>query len=95
MVSEKWLNPKSQGNSRDGGNNEPWCNAGWDEDVIRCTGTPTSTFSCVNCMGVTDGSGVTVDYRPKPNIQCTLGAGPTARAAPSGKTCSAVRTPAV
>ncbi len=33
MVSEKALNPKSAGN--DGGDNERWNNAGWDEDVIR------------------------------------------------------------
>ncbi|MBN9517107.1 DUF1559 domain-containing protein [bacterium] len=75
MVSEKWLHPMSQGNSRDGGNNEPWSNAGWDEDVIRVTGTPTGTFSCTNCMGKTDGSSVTVDFRPRPNLQCTIGTG--------------------
>lgn len=75
FVAEKWLHPIAQGNSRDGGNNEPWCNAGWDEDVIRATGTGTNTFSCTNCMGKTDGSAVTVDFRPKPNIQSTIGAG--------------------
>ncbi|OWK43868.1 DUF1559 domain-containing protein [Fimbriiglobus ruber] len=76
LAGEKWLNPLAQGGSQDGGNNEPWCNAGWDEDHVRCTGTgPTDTFSCVNCFGVTDGSGVTTDYRPKPNSQCTIGAG--------------------
>ncbi|QEL15254.1 DUF1559 domain-containing protein [Limnoglobus roseus] len=75
LVGEKWLHPMAQGNSRDGGNNEPWCNAGWDEDHIRSTGTPTGTFSCTNCMGLTDGSAATIDYRPKPNIQCTIGTG--------------------
>ncbi len=33
MVGEKALNPASQGS--EGGDNERWNNAGWDEDVIR------------------------------------------------------------
>jgi prepilin-type processing-associated H-X9-DG protein len=33
MVSEKALNPKAFG--QDGGDNERWTNAGWDEDVVR------------------------------------------------------------
>src|SRR5262249_30900840 len=65
--------PKAQGNSWDGGNNEPWCNAGWDEDSVRCTGTGTNTFSCKQCFGKTDGSSVTTDFRPKPNIDSTIG----------------------
>ncbi|MBN9517109.1 DUF1559 domain-containing protein [bacterium] len=73
MVSEKWLNPKAQGNSWDGGNNEPWCNAGWDQDHVRATGTGANTFSCMQCFGKTDGSSVTTDYRPKPNTDGTIG----------------------
>ncbi len=47
MVAEKVLNPLMYGTAQDGGDNERWNNAGWDEDVIRwggnvpATGTPT------------------------------------------------------
>jgi prepilin-type N-terminal cleavage/methylation domain-containing protein/prepilin-type processing-associated H-X9-DG protein len=33
-LGEKQLNPKNFG--KDGGDNESWVNAGWDEDYIRC-----------------------------------------------------------
>jgi prepilin-type N-terminal cleavage/methylation domain-containing protein/prepilin-type processing-associated H-X9-DG protein len=36
-VGEKLLNPKNWGS--DGGDNEPWVNAGWDEDYIRVGAT--------------------------------------------------------
>ncbi len=42
LVAEKWLRPQRmaiQGaTGRDGGDNEPWCNAGWDECVVRVGG---------------------------------------------------------
>ena len=34
-VAEKWLHPTRYSNGADGGDNEPWCNAGWDECVER------------------------------------------------------------
>jgi prepilin-type processing-associated H-X9-DG protein len=36
MIGEKWLNPRRH--NRDGGDNEVWCNAGWDECVVRIGG---------------------------------------------------------
>lgn len=33
MVGEKQVHPSFQGNT--GGDNEPWNNAGWDEDIVR------------------------------------------------------------
>jgi len=36
MVAEKWLHPKRF--NADGGDNESWVNAGWDEDVVRIGG---------------------------------------------------------
>ncbi|WP_238537731.1 DUF1559 domain-containing protein [Zavarzinella formosa] len=69
LVGEKWLNPKAQGNSLDGGENESWCNAGWDEDHVRCTG---GTYSCVNCFGKQDGSAVTIDRLPRANRDAPL-----------------------
>ena len=36
LIAEKWLHPTQQG--RDGGDNEVWCNAGWDECVVRIGG---------------------------------------------------------
>jgi prepilin-type N-terminal cleavage/methylation domain-containing protein len=36
LIGEKWLHPAQQG--RDGGDNEVWCNAGWDECVVRIGG---------------------------------------------------------
>jgi prepilin-type N-terminal cleavage/methylation domain-containing protein len=72
VAGEKWLNPEAQGKSLDGGENESWCNAGWDQDHVRRTGDGTETFTCVNCFGKRDGSSTTTDFRPKPNIQAPL-----------------------
>jgi prepilin-type N-terminal cleavage/methylation domain-containing protein len=36
LVAEKWLHP--QRFNADGGDNEPWCNAGWDECIVRIGG---------------------------------------------------------
>src|SRR5262249_42486814 len=38
LVAEKWLHPSRIGFSLDGGDNEPWCNAGWDECIVRIGG---------------------------------------------------------
>jgi prepilin-type N-terminal cleavage/methylation domain-containing protein len=42
LVAEKWLHPQRQANqsvsNHDGGDNEVWCNAGWDECVVRVGG---------------------------------------------------------
>ena len=68
LVAEKWLNPKQQG--KDGGDNEPWCNAGFDEDHIRATG---GTYNCQYCFGSTDGSSQTINRIPRPNTQAPNG----------------------
>jgi prepilin-type N-terminal cleavage/methylation domain-containing protein/prepilin-type processing-associated H-X9-DG protein len=36
LMAEKWLNPHRF--DEDGGDNEPWCNAGWDECIVRIGG---------------------------------------------------------
>ena len=59
MVGEKWLNPNQWGH--DGGDNEPWPNAGWDEDVVRIGG---GTFTYTNPM---TGASVTIPRTPQPN----------------------------
>ncbi|HEX4613204.1 MAG TPA: DUF1559 domain-containing protein, partial [Urbifossiella sp.] len=69
LAGEKWLHPKAQGVTLDGGENEPWCNAGWDEDHVRCTG---GTYACVNCFGKQDGSSVNIDRLPRPNLDAPL-----------------------
>lgn len=64
LVAEKWLHPKQQG--RDGGDNEPFANAGWDEDHVRVTG---GTYSCDYCFGSTTASATTITRVPRPNLQ--------------------------
>jgi prepilin-type N-terminal cleavage/methylation domain-containing protein/prepilin-type processing-associated H-X9-DG protein len=59
MVAEKWLNPHQWGN--DGGDNEAWVNAGWDEDVVRIGG---GTFTYTNPM---TGTSVTIPRTPQPD----------------------------
>ena len=73
LVAEKWLNPSQQG--RDGGDNEPYANAGWDEDHVRVTG---GTYTCDYCFGSTAASPTSINRVPRPNIQ--------APNPPSGKT---------
>ncbi|HTU16735.1 MAG TPA: DUF1559 domain-containing protein [Gemmataceae bacterium] len=63
LVAEKWLNPSQQG--KDGGDNEPFVNAGFDEDHGRATG---GTYTCDCCFGATSGSTV-INRVPRPNIQ--------------------------
>lgn len=38
LIAEKWLHPSRYFNGADGGDNEVWCNAGWDECVVRQSG---------------------------------------------------------
>jgi prepilin-type N-terminal cleavage/methylation domain-containing protein len=69
LVGEKWLHPNQQG--KDGGDNEPFVNAGWDEDHVRATGggaTGTGTYGCEYCFGSTSSSSVAISYVPRPNL---------------------------
>src|SRR5262245_60903209 len=50
MVAEKALNPDGQGS--DGGDNERWHNAGWDEDVVRFGGQRSGTGTIAVLTGV-------------------------------------------
>jgi prepilin-type N-terminal cleavage/methylation domain-containing protein/prepilin-type processing-associated H-X9-DG protein len=59
MVCEKWLHPRQWGN--DGGDNEAWVNAGWDEDVVRIGG---GTFTYTNPVTNTT---VTIPRTPQPD----------------------------
>ena len=59
MVCEKWLNPHQWGN--DGGDNEAWVNAGWDEDVVRIGG---GTFTYTNPI---TGKSETIPRTPQPD----------------------------
>ncbi|MDB5313460.1 MAG: putative major pilin subunit [Gemmataceae bacterium] len=55
LVAEKWLHP--QRFNADGGDNEPWCNAGWDECIVRIGG---GTYNHPQ-LGV-------IDRTPRPDI---------------------------
>ncbi|HYT94954.1 MAG TPA: DUF1559 domain-containing protein [Gemmataceae bacterium] len=59
MVAEKWLHPQQWG--KDGGDNESWVNAGWDEDVVRIGG---GTFTYTNPVS---GTSVTIPRTPQPD----------------------------
>jgi prepilin-type N-terminal cleavage/methylation domain-containing protein/prepilin-type processing-associated H-X9-DG protein len=60
MAAEKALPTERQGS--DGGDNENWNNAGWDEDVIRWhfppkfDGDPTNWQYCANCTATSNGT---------------------------------------
>jgi prepilin-type N-terminal cleavage/methylation domain-containing protein/prepilin-type processing-associated H-X9-DG protein len=71
LVGEKWLHPNQQG--KDGGDNEPFVNAGWDEDHVRATANGTNTYSCDYCFGSTTASPVAINYVPRPNLQAPNG----------------------
>jgi prepilin-type N-terminal cleavage/methylation domain-containing protein/prepilin-type processing-associated H-X9-DG protein len=68
LVAEKWLHPNQQG--KDGGDNEPFVNAGWDEDHERVTG---GTYSCSYCFGSTTANATTINRIPRPNTQAPNG----------------------
>jgi prepilin-type N-terminal cleavage/methylation domain-containing protein len=59
MVAEKWLHPNQHG--KDGGDNEAWVNAGWDECVVR-TGGGTFTYTHPKTN-----ASVTIPRTPKPD----------------------------
>jgi prepilin-type N-terminal cleavage/methylation domain-containing protein/prepilin-type processing-associated H-X9-DG protein len=59
MVGEKWLNQHQWG--VDGGDNETWVNAGWDEDVVRGS---LGTFTYTNPV---TGLSVTIATTPQPD----------------------------
>lgn len=61
MLTEKWLHPNQHG--KDGGDNEPWVNAGWDEDVVRVGG---GTFTYTHPI---TGTTVTIPRTPKPDSE--------------------------
>ncbi len=61
MLAEKWLHPMQHG--KDGGDNETWVNAGWDECVVR-VGGGTFTYTLP-----TTGASVTIPRVPKPDIE--------------------------
>src|SRR5262249_41293808 len=68
MVAEKWLHPNQQG--KDGGDNEPYVNAGFDEDHVRATG---GSYNCKYCFGSTTESPTTINRVPRPNLQAPNG----------------------
>jgi hypothetical protein len=62
LVAEKWLHPLQQG--RDGGDNESYVNAGFDEDIVRSTG---GTYGCKYCMNSNSATSVTINRVPRAN----------------------------
>ncbi len=74
LVAEKWLHPQrvatAAATGMDGGDNEPWCNAGWDECIVRIGGG-TFTYPYNNGQPAISGTSPTrtVNRVPLPNIQ--------------------------
>jgi prepilin-type N-terminal cleavage/methylation domain-containing protein len=69
LVAEKWLHPSRYNTSGDGGNNEVWCNAGWDECIVRIGG---GTFTYQYNGGQPAGPSAanrTIDRTPRPDIE--------------------------
>jgi prepilin-type N-terminal cleavage/methylation domain-containing protein len=62
LVAEKWLNPNQFG--KDGGDNEPFVNAGFDEDHVRVTG---GTYGCSYCFGSGSSTAQTINRVPRSN----------------------------
>ncbi|MDY3553552.1 DUF1559 domain-containing protein [Gemmata sp. JC717] len=58
LIAEKWLHPSRYTTGADGGDNEVWCNAGWDECVVRIGG---GTYNHPQ-LGA-------IDRRPRPDSQ--------------------------
>src|SRR5262249_28971635 len=61
LLSEKWLHPNQHG--KDGGDNESWVNAGWDECVVR-GGGGTYTYTHPKT-----GASVTIPRTPQPDSE--------------------------
>jgi prepilin-type N-terminal cleavage/methylation domain-containing protein len=69
LISEKWLHPSRYSNGADGGDNEVWCNAGWDECVVR-VGGGTFTYRYNNGQQATPSSpSRTIPRTPRPDIE--------------------------
>jgi len=68
LVAEKWLHPNQFG--KDGGDNEPYVNAGFDEDHIRSTG---GSYTCDYCFGSTTANPTVINRVPRPNLQAPNG----------------------
>ncbi|WP_020475528.1 DUF1559 domain-containing protein [Zavarzinella formosa] len=69
LIAEKWLHPSRYATANDGGNNEVWPNAGWDECAVRQTG---GTYSYQYNGGQPAGPSAatrTVDRTPRPDIE--------------------------
>jgi prepilin-type N-terminal cleavage/methylation domain-containing protein/prepilin-type processing-associated H-X9-DG protein len=69
LISEKWLHPTNYSNGADGGDNEVWCNAGWDECVVRQAGG-TFTYRYNNGQKAPPSSpNRTIDRTPRPDSE--------------------------
>jgi prepilin-type N-terminal cleavage/methylation domain-containing protein/prepilin-type processing-associated H-X9-DG protein len=69
LIAEKWLHPSRYSNGQDGGDNEVWCNAGWDECVVRIGG---GSFTYQYNGGKPAGpsaSSRTIPRTPRPDIE--------------------------
>ncbi|HEY1190792.1 MAG TPA: DUF1559 domain-containing protein [Gemmata sp.] len=69
LIAEKWLHPSRYTTGGDGGDNEVWCNAGWDECVVRIGG---GTFSYQYNGGQPAGPSAatrTIPRTPRPDIE--------------------------
>ena len=69
LIAEKWLHPTNYTNGADGGDNEVWCNAGWDECHVRQAGG-TYTYLYNNGQKAPPGSpSRTIDRTPRPDSE--------------------------
>jgi prepilin-type N-terminal cleavage/methylation domain-containing protein/prepilin-type processing-associated H-X9-DG protein len=73
LVAEKWLHPlrvaTAAATGIDGGDNEVWCNAGWDECIVR-VGGGTYSYQYNNGGPAGPGSGTrTIPRTPRPDIE--------------------------
>jgi prepilin-type N-terminal cleavage/methylation domain-containing protein len=69
LAAEKWLHPSRYSNGDDGGDNEPWCNAGWDECMVRIGG---GTYTYQYNNGAPAGPSApnrTIPRTPHPDIE--------------------------
>lgn len=69
LIAEKWLHPSRYTNGADGGDNEVWCNAGWDECIVRMgAGTYTYQYNGGQPAGPS-AANRTIDRTPRPDIE--------------------------
>ena len=81
LVAEKWLHPlrvaTSAATGIDGGDNEVWANAGWDECIVRI-GDGTYTYDYNGGQPAVQGTGTrTIPRTPRPDIEapCVVNSG--------------------